>query len=436
MSMKKRENSKPTGGYQFLCVLFFVFLIMSVSAATALAVVSSESADSLILGDVNMDGNVNLVDAISTQKYSLGMIEFGEEQKLCGDVEKSGDINLLDSVLIQKFAVHMLTDTKGIGENISQQEPTEIPTEPPTEPTTLKPSLPSRVFEVDGVYFEGVIPESMVIDDSIYSDDWREWYYNMDKNCVYFRMLSTDANKEDIKFVVNNGNYSYCDDYTDPNCKWDWMYQDSQHFGYGCLVTDSNGEELAWVNAHFESIYLFEYRIDVESYPNIKGSFPIDIYYKDTLIKRINVTIDRSEHLENDPIFNDSPRIKQDVVNAEVRDFEKQCWKSEMNDKEKLDALAYYIMDNFTYAEFVCIDGAQDIAIAARDLGLESYLLYPGGEPHTAHDRYLYTYDLYGAVAQPSGHVAAVVKFKDGSLFRYDVDGDHCIIRNFDKPYK
>lgn len=60
MSMKKRKNSKPTGGYQFLCVLFFVFLIMSVSAATALAVVSSESADSLILGDVNMDGNVNV----------------------------------------------------------------------------------------------------------------------------------------------------------------------------------------------------------------------------------------------------------------------------------------------------------------------------------------------------------------------------------------
>lgn len=58
-------------------------------------------------GDVNMDGTVNLLDAILTQKASLRMVEFTPEQTKLGDVDNNGTVNLRDAVLIQKMPLHM-----------------------------------------------------------------------------------------------------------------------------------------------------------------------------------------------------------------------------------------------------------------------------------------------------------------------------------------
>ncbi|MGN1113220.1 MAG: dockerin type I repeat-containing protein, partial [Acutalibacteraceae bacterium] len=64
---------------------------------------------SFVIGDVNMDGKVNLVDAILVQKNSLGMDVFTEEQLALGDVNKDGYISLIDGIMIQKYALGMIT---------------------------------------------------------------------------------------------------------------------------------------------------------------------------------------------------------------------------------------------------------------------------------------------------------------------------------------
>ena len=105
-----------------------------------------------ILGDVNSDNSVNLLDAIAIQKFSLSMVDFADIQKQCGDVDRNEAVNLLDSIMIQKFALGMLSEDSKIGKYFTPSTPTEPtqPTDPPTQPTepptqpTDPPTIPSE----------------------------------------------------------------------------------------------------------------------------------------------------------------------------------------------------------------------------------------------------------------------------------------------------
>lgn len=88
-----------------------------------------------ILGDVNSDSSVNLLDAIAIQKFSLSMVAFTDIQKQCGDVDSNEAVNLLDSIMIQKFALGMLSKDSEIGNCFTPSNPTDA-----TDPTTTQPT--------------------------------------------------------------------------------------------------------------------------------------------------------------------------------------------------------------------------------------------------------------------------------------------------------
>ena len=90
-----------------------------------------------ILGDVNSDSSVNLLDAIAIQKFSLSMVAFTDIQKQCGDVDGNEAVNLLDSIMIQKFALGMLSKDSEIGNCFTPENPTDA-----TDPTTTQPTEP------------------------------------------------------------------------------------------------------------------------------------------------------------------------------------------------------------------------------------------------------------------------------------------------------
>jgi hypothetical protein len=59
------------------------------------------------VGDVNMDGGINILDATLVQKYVVGIVELSAEQKHLADYNKDGDITVFDATGIQKFIVHL-----------------------------------------------------------------------------------------------------------------------------------------------------------------------------------------------------------------------------------------------------------------------------------------------------------------------------------------
>ena len=102
-----------------------------------------------------------------------------------------------------------------------------------------------------------------------------------------------------------------------------------------------------------------------------------------------------------------------------------------MTQQEKLKAFAQYVAKNYSYKQVYCNIGADYVAFVARDLGLTSMLLYPGGEPNQTCERHLVTYNIFTSIMVPGGHCACLVEYPDGSTLRYDVQGGTYKIKNY-----
>ena len=68
----------------------------------------AESQD--IIGDVNCDGVVDVLDAANVQKYAAEKLAFTGKQKELGDVNGDGVVDILDAAEIQKFAAEKITE--------------------------------------------------------------------------------------------------------------------------------------------------------------------------------------------------------------------------------------------------------------------------------------------------------------------------------------
>ena len=67
------------------------------------------------IGDVNNDGNVDILDAALAQKHSVGKANITEEQLAFADVNNDGVVDILDAAEIQKFAAGIITEFKKKG---------------------------------------------------------------------------------------------------------------------------------------------------------------------------------------------------------------------------------------------------------------------------------------------------------------------------------
>lgn len=86
----KQENNDPLGGT----------LVIK-------AVTTGDGAKVTTLGDVTLDGIVNVVDATYIQKYLTGQADFTDVRKLNADVDGDGVISIIDATTIQKIIAGM-----------------------------------------------------------------------------------------------------------------------------------------------------------------------------------------------------------------------------------------------------------------------------------------------------------------------------------------
>ena len=61
-----------------------------------------------VLGDVNNDGNINVIDANLVRKASAKLVELDEKQTSAADVNGDGTVNVIDANLIRKFAAKLI----------------------------------------------------------------------------------------------------------------------------------------------------------------------------------------------------------------------------------------------------------------------------------------------------------------------------------------
>lgn len=381
-----------------------LFLLLSILLCST--VITSAAAHRK--GDVDLDGEVTILDATVIQRVLVEMIADSDGHILrYGDID-GGGLSIMDVTFIQRYLAQM-DDGYPIGDIVDDDpQPTEKPTE--TEPLVVNGKV-----TVDGVTFDvSDIPDTLVID-------------NSESSVSRTLMLIPDRTlePEDIFIQVNSGSYDYKIDYADDSFKESYLMTKNGKIthGYDCLVRNEKGEEAAWVAAHYASGMYYPFRANVWGLKCEKTSFPIEFYYKGKLIKRCMVTIDLKVNKTN---------IENTLT--EVSKIEKACWTDTMTDKEKLKAFSKYIEANYTYSQVMCVDGAVYVAFAARDLGLTSMLLYPAGEENPSREHDIVTYNIYYDTVKPGGHCACLIYYPDGSVLRYDVEGGSQWIRDYSNP--
>lgn len=94
----------------------------------------------IIIGDANLDGDINIKDAAAVQLYCAKLGTLPEYGELAGDVNDDG-LNIKDAAAIQLYCAKLLDDVMNIGKVIQIAAPTTEPTttEPQTEPSTTAP---------------------------------------------------------------------------------------------------------------------------------------------------------------------------------------------------------------------------------------------------------------------------------------------------------
>ena len=129
----------------------FIAAILSAMLVTAgFPVAASAAENEVLLGDVDGNGVVNVVDATLVQMIAAEMTTVSDERMKAADVDGNGDVNVVDATLIQQYAAEIETGYK-IGEPIETEQPTtqaattEVPTQAPTTTAevTTEPAEPT-----------------------------------------------------------------------------------------------------------------------------------------------------------------------------------------------------------------------------------------------------------------------------------------------------
>ena len=71
-------------------------------------------AEPVLIGDVNFDGVIDILDSVLVQRRATDSIDFDEKQAYAADVNDDGVIDILDAMDIQKYSVNMIKEFKKI----------------------------------------------------------------------------------------------------------------------------------------------------------------------------------------------------------------------------------------------------------------------------------------------------------------------------------
>jgi hypothetical protein len=132
-----------------LSFVLVLAMIMSMACITNFSV--SAETNQYKLGDVNMDGSVNVKDASLIQRYSASLVDFTEDEKYLANVNGDKSVNVKDATYIQRFLAALITDYSvnadgyKIDDTVTLGE--TVPTTPSSDPTTTETSPTTKVTE-------------------------------------------------------------------------------------------------------------------------------------------------------------------------------------------------------------------------------------------------------------------------------------------------
>ena len=62
------------------------------------------------MGDTNLDGEMNIADALMISRYDAGLAELNEDQLAVSDVNNDGEVNIADALMISRFDAGLISE--------------------------------------------------------------------------------------------------------------------------------------------------------------------------------------------------------------------------------------------------------------------------------------------------------------------------------------
>ena len=78
-----------------------------VSTATTESQTFTTTTSSTLCGDINLDGTIDISDAVLLQKYAAEMVELNQQQQLNGDCNADGSTDAQDALSLLRFLVRL-----------------------------------------------------------------------------------------------------------------------------------------------------------------------------------------------------------------------------------------------------------------------------------------------------------------------------------------
>lgn len=165
---------------------------------------------------------------------------------------------------------------------------------------------------------------------------------------------------------------------------------------------------IAYVKTSYEPVMYLQHRVEIYNQMQT-GSFPVSVYYKNTLLRTCQVTV---------------TSIRKNAVKDRqwIDNIERNAWTDNMSVMEKLKAIEQYIYDNYTYTTdgIMCNAGAEALLFAARDLGLTARYRFVG--PQYDYEKGFGDVYYHFGSAFCGGHVCTIITI-DGKEYIMETQG-------------
>jgi hypothetical protein len=116
---KKRSNVMKNSVKKLTSLLLAVILIVGVFTAVPISAGAAGTAVPEILGDVDGDGEVTILDATMIRRYEVQLGTLSDRQQLAADVDGDGEVTILDATWIQRY-LNSLKAPEGIGKPMAE----------------------------------------------------------------------------------------------------------------------------------------------------------------------------------------------------------------------------------------------------------------------------------------------------------------------------
>lgn len=131
---------------KIVAVLMVLAMAVSVFGLCASAAEETTEANVVLLGDVNLNGEVTISDATLIQKALAKLATLDETQTTAADATEDGEVNIKDTTMIQKWLAKFEDANQNIGQPIkgASDDETSTPGEATPEESTPGEATPEE----------------------------------------------------------------------------------------------------------------------------------------------------------------------------------------------------------------------------------------------------------------------------------------------------